>query len=400
MSRKSNADRPERRLRGFTQALVFGSPFFALAACSAIAQPQASPVAQTGAFTVSPLTGFYEPLVEAMLYNPPVDEVKWKDPDKPEPVAQKVEPSLVLSGRGMPDGTHKLSYQIEGGGKSLYAGAGEIKVKFGIFEHVVTLSRKYPEATQISYELSGGMPEGIRGRALLRWSRFHGQVKYLDGGWRSTYAELRPNGFASQASFYVPVMDDGHFDAQVPARVYSVVNVNGAGYSRDALERWAWDYDLTRDRDEVFTIGRTELYGMHAFNIVGGPPTVLVAFRPTALSRVLRFDADGDGKLSDQEQATMGEAMKQTPTAIGPELEATDVALWMDGAPQKIVQFDRIPEYDGGTWQVQYLVQFYPEKPVPYFLWHEIKVEVRSKEKLRGKEIVDFGQGSVGFRRQ
>jgi hypothetical protein len=222
-------------------------------------------------------------------------------------------------------------------------------------------------------------------------------VEYLDGRWRSTYAELHPEGFASKALFYVPIGDDGRFDALIPARVYSVINVNGAGYQRDAMERWAWDYDLTRDREDVFTIGRTELYSIHAFNIVGGPRTVFVAFRPTALSRVLRFDADGDGSVSGDERKPMIEAMKLGPTAIGPELQAADVTVWLNGVRQKIAQFDRIPEYDGDYWQVQYLLQLLPQPRVAFGMWHEIKLEVRSKESLRGSEIVDFGQGSVGL---
>jgi hypothetical protein len=176
--------------------------------------------------------------------------------------------------------------------------------------------------------------------------------------------------------------------------------VNGAGYSRDAMERWAWDYDLTRNREEVFTIGRTELYSIHAFNIVGGPRTVFVAFRPTALSRLLQFDADGDGQVSDEERKPMMAAMKLSPTVIGPELQAADVAVWMNEVPQRIEQFNQIPEHDGDLWQVQYLLQFMPEPRPAYGVWHEIKVEVRSKENLRGKETIDIGQGSVGFWRK
>jgi hypothetical protein len=111
------------------------------------------------------------------------------------------------------------------------------------------------------------------------------------------------------------------------------------------MERWAWDYDLTRDREDVFTIGRTELYSIHAFNIVGGPRTVFVAFRPTALTRVLRFDTDGDGWVSDEERKAMLAAMKSSPTVIGPELRAADVTVWLDGVEQKIAQLDRVPEY-------------------------------------------------------
>jgi hypothetical protein len=74
--------------------------------------------------------------------------------------------------------------------------------------------------------------------------------------------------------------------------------------------------------------------------------------------------------------------------------------VWLDGKQQTIVQFNKVPEYGGDTWQVQSLLQFYPDQSVQPFVWHEIKLEVRSKENLRGKEIVDFGQGSAGFYRQ
>jgi hypothetical protein len=46
------------------------------------------------------------------------------------------------------------------------------------------------------------------------------------------------------------------------------------------------------------------------------------------------------------------------------------------------------------------VLQFYPDQSPQFLVWHEIKLEVRSKETLRGKEIIDFGQGSVGFYRQ
>lgn len=389
--------RGERHLRGPSRPLAAVAVSCALGAGASPARPQAIAPGGPSSFTVSPLTGFHEPVVEALLYNPPVDEVTWKPLDKPETTIRKLEPSLVVSGKGLPDGVYRLTYRIESGEKPLHEGAGEVSVARGSFDLLVTLSRKYPEATRVSYALESEKQAAIRGRAGLRWSRFHGQVKYLDGGWRSTYAELHRDGFATKALFSVPIGDDGHFDALLPARVYSVVNVNGAGYQREAMERWAWDYDLTRDREEVFTIGRTELYSIHAFNIVGGPRTVFVAFRPTALSRVLRFDADGDGQVSGEEWKPLMAAMKQSPTVIGPELQAADVTVWLNGVRQTIAQLDRIPEYDGDYWQVQYLLQFMPEPRPAFGAWHEIKLEVRSKESLRGSEIVDFGQGSVGL---
>ena len=237
----------------------------------------------------------------------------------------------------------------------------------------------------------------IKGQVPLRWSRFRGRLQYEDGRWRPSYILLYPNGFNSLPSIYIPVAEDGTFDVQVPSRVYAVMNVNGAGYSYDAMERWAWDYNLHGDREDLFTLGRTELYAMHAFDIQGPISTVFVAFRPTALSRVLAFDADGDGWVQGEERKAMTAAMKDKPTVIGPELEANDVKVWLNGKEERIVQFNRIPEYDGEFWQVQYLLQIFPTPRPARGVWHEIRVEVRSGEKLRGKEVVDFGQGSVGF---
>lgn len=92
-------------------------------------------------------------------------------------------------------------------------------------------------------------------------------------------------------------------------------------------------------------------------------------------------------------------AMKESPTVIGPELEASDVTVWLNGKPEKIVQFNKVPEYDGNKWQVQYLLQIFPNPRPARGVWHEIKLHVRSKEALNGRDVVDFGEGSVGFYR-
>jgi hypothetical protein len=165
------------------------------------------------------------------------------------------------------------------------------------------------------------------------------------------------------------------------------------------MERWAWDYDLTRDREDDFAIGRTEIYALRAFDLNAPVATVFIMFRPSALSRILRFDADGDGFLSAKERPAALAAMKDSPTVLAPELKAEDVSVWLNGRPEKIVRFDMIPEYDGGFWQAQYILQIFPEPRPERGVWHEIKVEVRSKEIFRGREVVDFGQGSVGFYR-
>ena len=362
------------------------------------------PCATGQTFTLSPLTGFNHPVMEALLYNPPAAEVTLTYPYKHEPKSVKLLPTLVLDGKGLPEGNGTLTVRIEDRDKLLFEGGIKVSVASGgMLVQKLTFPDKYPDATRVSYVLTYANGAVIRGSVPLRWSRFRGEVRYKDGGWRSTFIFLHPELWLP--GFYVPVMKDGHFDALVPSRIYSMVNVSGTGYGYDSLERWAWDYDLTRDREDVFTIGRTELYSIQAFDVKGGPPTIFVIFRPTALSRVLRFgvlpNPNGNGVISNAAKERMEAAMKKSPTAIGPELRAKDVEVWLDGRQQKIVQFNKVPEYDGGNvWQVQYLLQFYPDRSPRPFVWHEIKLEVRSKETLHGKEIIDFGQGSVGFYRQ
>jgi len=338
------------------------------------------------------------PRVEALLYNPTADALVLKYPYNKPTETQPLRPKLSLFGRDLPNGTFTLNYRIEAAGKVLAQGTTDVKVMFGLFEAGAELKEKFPQAEGVAWELAAAGKASIQGYAPLSWSRFHGRVKYRDGHWDSTYINLVPTGWGAPSVIDIPVADDGTFDALVPARVYMVVKVDGTGYQYDSMERWAWDFDLTRDREEVFTIGRMELYGMRAFDIKGGGRKVLVLFRPTALTRLLKFDANQDGVLSDSEKDALGPAMKASPTAIGPELKPDQVKVWLDGKPLPIVQFNQIPEASSdGCWQVLYMLQVIPDSSFHKIFRHEIRLEVESQEELRGKRIVDFGEGSVGF---
>jgi len=338
------------------------------------------------------------PTVEALLYNPTVDALVQKYPYNKPAETVSLKPKLSLVGSGFPNGGFTLDYRIEAAGKTVARGSIDGKVMFGLFEVGAELKEKYPQAEGVAWELAAPGKESIKGYAPLSWSRFHGQVKYRDGLWNSTSINLVPTGWGAPSVMDVPVADDGTFDALVPSRVYMVVRVDGTGYQYNSMERWAWDFDLTRDRKEEFIIGRMELYGMRAFGIKGGGRKLLVLFRPTTLTRLLKFDANQDGVLSDSEKDALGPAMKLSPTAIGPELKAEQVKVWVDGKPLPVLQFNQIPEVSSdGAWQVLYLLQVIPESSVYTSIRHEVRLEVESQEELRGKRIVDFGEGSVGF---
>ena len=337
-------------------------------------------------------------VVQAELYNPPA-KTAYDDLDAAtgKPKIAQLRAELVLRGEGLQDGRRIVVWKFDDD-----ACGGEEKtpvaVKRGRFERQIHLTRPCPAATSVLWRIESGEGKELSGVAPLSFARFSGRVVYRDGKQRPAYIILNDADFGAPGFFHVPVADDGRFDARVPARIYGNVNVNSSFYAREALERWAWEYDLTRDREETFTIGRMEIYSMHAFELIGGQPLVFVAFRPSTLSRVLAFDANGDGFVDQNERKAMVEAMTKTPTSIGPELKAENVKVWIDGVPQRPARIDLIPEASAdGHWQVEYLVQITPQEKPERGVRHEVRVEVESSETLRGAAFVDYGQGSTTY---
>ena len=93
----------------------------------------------------------------------------------------------------------------------------------------------------------------------------------------------------------------------------------------------------------------------------------------------------------------MGDALKRSFLAIGPELKPEGIKVWINGEPQTVLNLTRMPEYNGDDmYQVQYVFQVYPSEKL-FGTSHEIKVEVESEEELNGQKVRDWGQGSVGY---
>jgi hypothetical protein len=348
-------------------------------------------------FSLSAIS-FAEVVVHAYLYNPKTDSTVLTYPYPRANQTNLFYPFLVITGIGAPDGTYQLDYSLESKKTSSFQGSLTLKPKKGIFAQEIKLDKRYPSAERVHWKLRGENSVVFSGVALLRWSRFHGKVTFLDPQKKSdAYIEMQTFGFGAPGKISLPVDNEGLFDAIVPARIYRILNINSSGYSYNAMERWAWDYDLTNDREDEFIIGRTEIYSIRAFEIIGGPRTLFVTFRPTALTRVLKFDADGNGLVEGDERNAMGEALKKSFLAIGPELKADNIKIWIDGKPYPVAHVSQIPEYNGNDmYQVQYVVQIYPDARLSGSI-HEIKVEVESEEELNGKKFRDWGQGSAGY---
>lgn len=342
---------------------------------------------------------FADVAVKAFLYNPKADSIILRYPYPRDVNQWATSPYLMIIATGAADGSYECEYAIERGSTVLKAGTFTVETKKGIILKEENLDKRYPEAEQVRWKLTTAGAAPVSGIAPLKWSRFRGKVRFLDSANASdAYIDMHTIGFNSPGEIMIPIGPDGSFDELVPARIYRVMNINSTGYSYNAMERWAWDYDLTGDREDDFVIGRMELYSIRAFDIIGGPPTLFVTFRPSTLSRILAFDTDHDGLVKDKERDALGEALVKSCTAIGPELTKDNVKIWIDGTPQTVEQLTLVPEFNGnGRYQVQYIAQVYPTGGRLFGKAFEIKIEVESDEVLNGVKIRDFGQGSTGF---
>ncbi|HNX96612.1 MAG TPA: hypothetical protein PKK12_02935 [Candidatus Aminicenantes bacterium] len=352
-------------------------------------------LALIGCVLLTPI--LYGQEVQAGLYRPPAGVLVMRY--APASLDQQIplEPMLHLYGRGFKAGRGSLEFILRAGAEKLHRGRVALDEPGEVFERTVGLPAPFPRADRLSWTVCLG-GETWQGEARLRWSRFSGRLDYVDGRPRPSYIDLHPVTFAG-GNFKVPVREDGSFAAQVPARVYAVANVNGAGYSVDAMERWAWDFDLTADREENFRVGRTELYGMKAFCLLAPTSTVFVVFRATALTRILQHAPERDARPKDDH--TMGrivEHLKLTPMAVAPELARENVKVRLDGVAIPVSDLSRVVETSGqGIDQTLYLLQFTPPQRPARGVRHEVLVEVESRDMLHGELVTDFGQGSAGL---
>jgi hypothetical protein len=332
----------------------------------------------------------YRPTESTLIVSYPPAQVEERTP---------LSPMLHLYGKDFHQGKGTLAYRVLGGGKALAQGTLEVTVgSGGVLETALNLETPCAGADKVEWTLTQGA-DSRKGTAKLAWSRFEGRIDYADGLSRPAYIQLIPHTFGN-GTLMIPVRADGTFEAEVPARTYAVLNANSAGYAYDALERWGWEFDLTRDRKETFRIGRTELYGMHASQMVGGGGTVFVTFRPTSLTRFLHHRSSPTAAPKDEASMNMVTAhLKLDPMAMAPRLTREGTKVWLDGVPCETADLTPFVEREPhGYNQTLYLLQFHPPKGLARGMAHEVKVEVESQDVLDGRLYTDFGQGTCGLR--
>ncbi len=140
--------------------------------------------------------------------------------------------------------------------------------------------------------------------------------------------------------------DKGQYSVEVKRGIYLGLAIV-KDYRVKNLEFWAWNVLAFNDLEIDARIGRLELYGMNAFKIQGGMPSLHVYFRPMSLNRFL--------KLSEESKSNL----QSLPVIdIAPKLKKEDIAVKINKKPIEIVALNTVEEATQKNQKmVAYLIQ-------------------------------------------
>ena len=145
---------------------------------------------------------------------------------------------------------------------------------------------------------------------------------------------------------------DGRYSLAAPKGVYMALTAV-KDYRVKSLEYWAWSVPAEKDIEINPRFDRLEVYGLNAWSVQGGYPSLMIYFRPMSLIRTGRVVADAGGM----------EKLGELPVLdIAPELEPGDIQVTIDGRPVKVLQVSRVREASGTS---QYLFGCVVQVPWP-----------------------------------
>ena len=140
----------------------------------------------------------------------------------------------------------------------------------------------------------------------------------------------------------------GHYEINLPDGTYPFV-IAVKDYAEKNLEYWAHDLTITGRTELNPRFDSLEVYGLNAFRVRGGYPSLHLYFRPMSLER---FRAGADD--------------------IAPDICGMQVRI--DGEAVDILQVNKVAEYVGEGALTAYLLQVaLPENASE---WHRVDVEI------------------------
>ncbi len=132
---------------------------------------------------------------------------------------------------------------------------------------------------------------------------------------------------------------DGEYELDVEEGLYCALAVV-KDYGTKYLEYWAWNVPACEALEIDARIDRLEVYAVNAFRPQGAHPSLFIYFRPMSLTR--HQDMEEKGLEKD----------------IAPELEESDIEVFINGWRADVLSLNRVREFVGdGATMAAYLVQ-------------------------------------------
>lgn len=132
-------------------------------------------------------------------------------------------------------------------------------------------------------------------------------------------------------------------------------------YGKDYLEYWCQNIDLTQDRSLDIRFDSLEIYGLHAFEVKGAYPSLMVYFRPMSL-----------------------EKYKNGETDICPEVNS--IRAFIDGKEVSVLAKNKVWEYIGEGSLGAFLIQV--ALPSDVRTWERLDVEIRDNSNAFGTATI------------
>jgi len=152
----------------------------------------------------------------------------------------------------------------------------------------------------------------------------------------------------------------GYYSIELPAGKYPFLTAV-RDYGVDYLEYWCQNINLTQDMSLDIRFDSLEIYGLHAFEVKGAYPSLMVYFRPMSLEKYKKGEPD-----------------------ISPEINS--IRAFIDGKAVSVLMENKVREYIGEDCMSAFLIQI--ALPADDRAWNRLDVEVRDNSNAFGTATI------------
>ncbi|MBR3460687.1 MAG: carboxypeptidase regulatory-like domain-containing protein [Clostridia bacterium] len=148
----------------------------------------------------------------------------------------------------------------------------------------------------------------------------------------------------------------GNYSIDLPSRKYPFLTAV-RDYGNKYLEYWCQNINLMQNLCLDIRFDTLEVYGLHAFNVKGAYPSLMLYFRPMSLEKFKSGNVD-----------------------ICPELK--DVHVFIDSTEVSVLEQNKVLEFIGDRATGAYLLQV--ELPASVLEWQRLDIEITDNSDAYG----------------